>query len=266
MRKVLLVLLILAAMATLNVNARTISQHLIEIQVDGQENTHISERYVFSFDNPTELETLRSEARRIGADIAGWRAFDQNIYAHIGQIRPGTGKIGFEEKEGDRYVKIEYETRDPLFTAVETTRRTTYQLDSRQLSAFQTGSVYTIQPNTKIVIMIPRNGRFDAEQINPRPEINFETNRFVWSGYLNTTGAFEFEYWIEKQIAPTITISQAIQTFLPKDEFKVLLAILLLGLGVIYFKRNSIQEKIEGYIIENSTPDKQNETEPVELE
>ncbi len=245
---------------------RGISLHSIDITTDETGQGHVVEHYYFTFDNAKQLERMRSDARRLGADIAAWRAFDQNIYPHIGQIKPGTGKIGFEEKEGDRFVTIEYETRTPLFSKVESPRKTSFQLDSGLLSAFQTGSVYTIPPNTKLILTVPRNAKFDSTKINPMPEINFEANRFIWSGYLNTTGNFEFEYYTEKQIAPSISVSQSLQSFISTNEFKLLFAMVLLAMGFVYFKRNSIQKKIEKYVIDNSAPEKNGETEPVELD
>ncbi|GEM_PF-2355921 len=256
-----LLLLVLPA-----VSARSISQHSIQIEAEENGDAYITEQYFLSFDNSTELALMRARAREIGADIQGWQNFDAAIFPHIGIIKPGSGKIGFEEKEGDRFVKIEYVTRDPLFISEETSRRTTFHLDSRQFASFQTGSVYTISTNTKIVFLIPRQAGFNEANINPEAEINYEAKRFVWSGYRVSTGNLEFGYWLEKQIAPSIGISSLLQDLLPTSEFKILLAIGLLGMGMIYFKRNSLQQKIEKYLIENSSLEKETDEQKIELE
>lgn len=237
--------------------ARSISSHSIQIEISEKGEAHVSEQYFFSFNNPREIETLRNQAQLIGADLGGWKSFEPNIFPHIGEIMPGTGKIGFEEKEGDRFVKIEYDTKKPLFTIEETSRRLTYRLDASQFSSFQTGSTYTIPTNTKIALTLPPQARFDPNQFKPQPEINDEAKRFVWSGYLNTTGNLEAEFWIEKQIAPTFGISSFLQEFLPTQEFKFILAAGLFGIGVVYFKRKTIQQKIENYLIRHSTLEKE---------
>jgi hypothetical protein len=265
MRKTAL-LALCALMLLSTAHARAISQHSIQITVNETGQSHVVEQYFLSFNSPRELELTRAEALRIGADLSAWRTFDSSIYPHISGIKPGTGKIGFEEKEGDRYVKIEYDTQSPLFVADETPRRITYLLDSSQFNAFQTGSVYTIPPNTKIIMVLPATARVDLSTISPRPETGADPTRFVWSGYLNTTGNIEFGFWIEKQIAPSVALSQALQQFVATKEFNYVLGIVLLGLGLVYFKRRSLQEKIENYLVAHSSTEKYKEREPIELE
>ncbi|MDO8625695.1 MAG: hypothetical protein Q7R47_06435 [Candidatus Diapherotrites archaeon] len=258
----LIALLVLIPAAT----SRTISQHSIQIEVSDSGQGHVIEQYFLSFNSSRELEQTRADALRLGADLSAWRTFDAGIYAHIGSIKPGTGKIGFEEKEGDRYVKIEYDTQKPLFAMDETPRRITYRLDSGQFAAFQTGSVYTFPTNTKIILVLPRTARVDTDHLSPKPETGADPTRFVWSGYLNTTGAIEFGFWIEKQIAPSVALSQTLQQFVATKEFNYVLGLVLLCLGAVYFKRRTIREKVERYLIENSSADKYKEREPIDLE
>ncbi|MBU1930140.1 hypothetical protein KJ972_01410 [Candidatus Micrarchaeota archaeon] len=263
---ILSIALLLAGMA----HAATITQHSVEIEVDTAGFGNVTEKFVFLFESEQELENFRVQARKIGADLDAWRAFDGNITNYIGEIKAGS--IGYEETEGDRQVKLEYTTQEPLFLVNETARQIEYHLDSRSFELFRQGSIYIIPGNTKIIFFLPPSATIDIESLKPGLA-NLEAinqakseKRIFWVGHLSVSGDLEMNFTTEKQIVPSFSVSQLLQDLIESGEASFLAAIALILLGMVYFKRKSIQRKIENYLVENSSLEHKKETEEIEIE
>lgn len=265
----LLLLLVFASTA----HAITLTQHIIQIDVDMEGYGNVTERFVFLFNSENELMQFRSQAQNLGADLYSWRSYNPDITNSIGDIKPGTGSIGYEEAEGDRQVKLEYQTAQPLFTQTPTnSRETTFTIDSRAFESFRQGSVYVIPSNTKIIISLPSRASIDLESLKPSIENQeilqqIQNDKHIYlSGHLSISGNIGLQYIIEKQIAPTVTLTQVLQEMIRKGEASIIAAVILVLLGITYFKRKSIQDKLETFLADNSKLEHEEETEEIEID
>lgn len=271
MRHTLLLLLIVIGLAGFG-RAATITQHVIQIDVDSQGFGQVTEKFIFLFNSEQELLDFRGQAQRLGADLEAWKSFDSTITNYIGSIKAGTGRIGYEEREGDRQVKLEYQTQEPLFTKNETARQTDYSIDSGQFESFRKGSVYVIPSNTKIIFVLPKQANIKIESLKPEIEEpdsiqQMQTEkRIFWIGHRSISGNLGLQFSLEKQIAPPISLSQILRKTIESGEAQIAVAILLVLLSAFYFKRRSIQEKIENYLIRHSELELKKETDEIEVE
>lgn len=252
--------------------AATITQHAINIDVDSQGYGHVTEQFVFLFNSESELLDFRNQAQRLGADLGAWQSFDSNITNYIGAIKPGSGRIGYEEKEGDRMVKLEYQTEEPLFKKVETGRQTEYSVDSSAFQSFQKGSVYVIPSNIKIVFNLPKQANIQTDSLKPEIEdpnsiqqIQNE-KRIFWTGHLSISGNLGLNFTLEKQIAPGASLTQTLKTMIENRQAYLLAAVLLILASAAYFKRKTIREKIENYLVQHSEIEHTKESEEIEIE
>ncbi len=271
MKRFLKLLLALMAMASF-AHAATLTQHVIQINVDAQGFGQVTEKFVFLFDSERELIEFRSQAQKLGANLDAWRSYDASITNYVGSIRPGTGRIGYEEKEGDRQVKLEYQTQSPLFTKIETGRQTEYSVDSSVFEFFRKGSVYVIPSNTKIIFSLPKQANIKIESLKPEIEDPNDIQqaqtqkRVFWAGHRSISGNLGLAFSMEKQIAPATSLTQSIKTMIENRQAYGLAALLLVIASLAYFKRKSIQEKIENYLIQHSEIEHSKESEEIEIE
>lgn len=269
MRQIIFLLVILV-FCTGIAQASSLTQHSVDIEVGQDGFGKVTEKFVFLFESQNELEQFREQARKIGADLDAWRAFDNNITNYIGTIKEAS--IGYEETEGDRQVKLEYQTAEPLFFVNETARQTDYSLDSRAFESFRKGSIYIIPSNTKIIFSLPKNAKLNIASLKPSIEDRTAIERaraekrIFWIGHLSISGDLGLSYRIEKQIVPSVSLTQALESMIESGDASFLAAIILVLLGMTYFKRKSIQKKIESYLIEHSVLEHKKETDEIEIE
>lgn len=253
------------------VQAATITQHVIQIDVDSAGYGHVTEKFLFFFNSEKERVQFRSQAQKLGADLGAWRLFDASITNYIDNIKAGTGRIGYEEKEGDRQVKLEYQTQNPIFVKTETARQTEYRIDSGAFESFRQGSVYVIPSNTKIGFTFPKQAVIQVDSLKPEidPEaigIAQNEKKIFWSGHLSISGNLGLKFTIEKQITPSVSLSQILQNAVENGDASVAVAVALVLLGMVYFKRNSIQQKIEKYLIEHTQLEQTGQKEEIDIE
>lgn len=271
MKRFLELLLALMAMTGF-VQAASITQHAIQVNVDFQGFGQVTEKFVFLFDSERELVEFRSQAQKLGANLDAWRSYDATITNYVGSIQPGTGRIGYEEKEGDRQVKLEYQTQIPLFTKIETGRQTEFRIDSSAFESFRKGSVYVIPSNTKIVFNFPKQATIQLESLKPEIEDPNERQqaqtekRIFWAGHRSISGNLGLVFSMEKQIAPATSLMQSLKTMIENRQAYGLTAVLLVLASLAYFKRKSIQEKIENYLVQHSEIEHSKESEEIEIE
>lgn len=268
-QKIILALALIFFLAA-NASARTINQHVVEINVKTDGYGQVVEKFFLLFDSEYEITRFQEQTQILGADLDSWRAFDPAIHNYVGVIEQG--RITYEEKEGDRFVKLEYSTKQPIFQSNETVRQTSFAIDSGAFESLREGSVFVIPGNTKIVIQLPFQAQIDLASLKPALEQQSlkdqveQNKRIIWSGHLTISGNLSLNYSLDKEIAPNFGISKTFSEFVKTGQASYIIAIVLVILGIVYFKRSSIQQKIEKYLIENSSLEPKDEKEETELE
>jgi len=213
--------------------------HVIEIRVDAEGNTEIMERYFLSFQNENQKVNFREEVNQIGISIDGWNEYDNRIYPRIGQPADiSVQGISFiEDPAALDFLEITYNLETPIMEKkLETSRVIEYSLKPKFLNEFTEGSLWLIPEGTSI--------------IGVKPDASIEGNTVVWNGYVSGNELF-LEYSHFKNIT-SFDLNQSIQDLMQSDIFLFVVAIVAIGLIIVFAKRKTIETKIEEYIVENS--------------
>jgi hypothetical protein len=248
--------LALSASAT----AYSISRHEIEVSISNDGSATVTEKYFMDFLSVNDLRDFQARALQLGASLEAWQAFEKRIFAHIGGVKGGTGRVSLEQKDEEHFIKLEYDSSEPLATvSSETSRKTDWLLNSNAFQSFQVGSVYVIPTTTKITISVPKEARLDVESI--KPEGIVLGNSVAWNGYLYVSGNLVIKYSLEKQIAPAIGISKMMQEIVSSSLAPLFAAAVLVLAGLVYWKRKAIAKKIEAFVVNNSSIEGKEEEE-----
>lgn len=251
--KMLKIILIAAAFFFIlgNVGAQqySILGHTVEITVDNSGYGDISEKFALSFPNETQLENFKTKSQELGVDLANWEAFDSRIFAHIGRgkftIKSST--VSFDDKS--KFLDIHYTLTDPIMEKTdETSRVITYRLKTNAFTTFDVGNFWEIPANTVIRFELPNSVEV-AQPVSPAAAVT--NNVVVWEGY-KISNDLKLQYNFFKEIAPSFDLSAFILNLTSTSFFMPLMAVILVALGVVYWKRATLSEKIENYIVRHS--------------
>jgi len=241
-----------------------------EIQVEVNETGHVSvvEFYFLNFGSNEELNYFREAASKNSSTLSVWTAFNQKIFAHIGEKdeEVSSAAVSFiEDGLKKSYIKLIYSLDNPLFLRQEEApgRIVKWSLNQKGFSKFQVGSSIIIPEKTKVIFSFPIN----AEIILPlRPQGIVLDKKVVWQGY-TSDNRLELSYTLEKNIAPAFdTAKFALELMRSSYKFWALGIIIAVAI-IIYFTRKKIAKKIENYIVKNSSLEsKEAVEEEIELE
>ncbi len=245
-------------------SAYFIDRHIIQVNVAGDGSAKVSEKFFLVFRNAVDLTNFRGKALENGPSIDAWNAFDNNITTHIDSIKGGTGRVLFEEKQSERFVSLEYESSEQFMVKKsETSREILWEINQDVFKSFESASIYVIPSNTDISIVLPKNALVKGDIV---PTGVVSGNIVSWSGPINVSGKLVLDYSTEKQIAPGIGISKALQEIVASGTMPIIAIAVVIALAVVYQQRKNISKKIEKYVIEHSEIESKPGREDEELE
>jgi len=237
-----------------------IKETIIEINVQENGFGIISEKYLFEFKNQDELQYFVGMQQKNGSSLLSWITFDERIFPHIGENDLDTKNASVEFVENgltNSFLSITYENESPVFIEEKerTGRFVEWVFNSKKLNSFISGGVIILPENTVIEISFPLNAEIKES------DLEVKNGKISWEGY-KTTSKINIVYLIKENIAPTFNLSSMIQGFVSNRDLVLGLIAVIIFISVIsYFKRDSLTEKIEGFIIKNSEIDAGEETE-----
>mgnify|MGYP005653370243 CR=1 FL=1 len=112
---------------------------------------------------------------------------------------------------------------------------------------FESGALWVIPEGITLIITVPE----DVELKPPVPEAVVTGKTITWKGF-KSSNSLEIRYTEFKQIAPSFELSQFFQMLLGSEEGIIILGITVVCIVALYWKRESISDKIENYIVEHS--------------
>ncbi|MFH1663666.1 MAG: hypothetical protein ABH986_02570 [archaeon] len=240
----------------------TIKQTSIGIETQEDGFGVVSEKYFFEFRSQDELDYFVTTAQKNGSSLQIWSSFDSRIFPHIMENELDIKKASVEFVQNgleNSYLRIVYENESPVFIEKQqkTGRFVEWSFNSRKLNNFLSGGLIIIPENTLIEIMLPSNAEIK--------ESNFEAKNGAISlqGY-KSTSKINIVYAVKENIAPTFNLSSAIQGIISdKQSASILLVLVAAVSALIYFKKETVTEKIDDFIVKNS---KVEESEKNEIE
>ncbi len=245
-------------------SAYFIDRHLIQADIADDGSAKVSEKFFLVFRNAVDLTNFRNKALENGPSIDAWSAFDGNIATHIDSIKGGTGRVLFEEKQSERFVSLEYETSEQFMKKKsETSRKILWEINQNVFRSFESASIYVIPNNTDISILLPKNALIEGDIV---PTGVVSGNIVSWSGPINVSGKLVLDYSTEKQIAPGIGISKALQEIVANGTMPIIAIVIVIVLAIVYQQRKAISKKIEKYVVDHSQIESKPGREEEELE
>lgn len=242
----------------------TIKETRIEIKVKENGFGEISEKYFFDFRSQEELSYFVGVAQKNGSSLLNWITFDERIFPHIGEdeFDAKNALVEFVDQGiKDSFLSIKYENESPVFIEEKERegRFVEWKFNSKKLNALLSGGVIILQENTLLEIELPLNA--EIKETN----LEVKNGKVFWQGY-KTSSQISIVFVIKENIAPTFNLSLMIQSIVSNQESLTALILIVIAVVIILsLKKNSISEKIDGFIIKNSKIEKEEESE-IEIE
>lgn len=253
-KNIVRIIILIAISVFLVSNASALSysiiNHTIEISVNETGNANIIEKFHFYFPSIAQLEEFKQTSENIGLDLEEWEALDSKITAHIGKDRYAIKNISGGFNESSESLEIRYSLLEPIMEKIdETSRVVKYSLKANAFSAsFDAGDLWEIPVNTTIRVILPTNAELTK---TPSPKASVFENIIAWEGY-TTSNKLELEYELIKEIAPSFDIAKFLLNLTSSNLFIPVIAVLVIIVGIVYWKRNEINSRIENYVVEHS--------------
>ena len=258
--RVLLVLtLLLFLVSSVNAQQFEILNHTIDVTIDEYGKGDIVERFSLFFVNNIQLELFKEESQNLGVDLGAWEVFDSRIRTYIGKDRftIAHGTIGFDESS--KILVIEYTLTEPIMERIDDTSRvSTYKLKTNaMITEFIAGSFWEIPDNTTINFILPPNSEI-KQPVSPEAVVS--GSLVTWQGY-KSSNQLNLQYDLFKEIAPAFDISKFILDLTQTELFIPVLAVFVIVIGIVYWRRDKLSARIENYVIRNSeiTPKEEEE-------
>lgn len=245
-RRLLFMLFLLVFIAGA-VNARNLEKHGLLVLIDSQGLASIKEKYYYAFENDAELEAFKQTVKQNGPSFVAWKVFDASIFPHIigSEDELLQKSVLFNEEQG--FLEINYSLSSKIVMLDEQSRTTVFSLIQNRFNYFIQGASVIIPKNTSITISIPEN----ALVLQALPVPSKQNHEISWNGFLSSN-QLALVYEIRKPIAPTISLSDLVEGIFSKSENVFILVIIAVIIIFLYWKKDAVSEKIEGYVVKHS--------------
>ncbi|MFH1256919.1 MAG: hypothetical protein V1494_06545 [Candidatus Diapherotrites archaeon] len=261
----LLVLAVFFVLLSAGVSAIKVSNHLIEINVDRDGFAHVIENYELVF-NALEADEFMQAAQENSSSLLAWQADYNWFFPRLGETNGlnvvKASYVTFDEKNNT--LTLDYFIQDQIARIQkDAPRATMWFIADEQLSAFENQGVISIPEATRIVFNLPSGAEVAKESLTPKATVF--GNSIVLSGV--TTNYINITYSIAKPIAPTVNAFALLKDFFSEPQNIILPAlIVIIVVALVFWKREKLREKIEGYVIEHSDLEATEPSEETEVE
>ncbi|MBI4210658.1 MAG: hypothetical protein HY544_04095 [Candidatus Diapherotrites archaeon] len=217
----------------------------ITVSLDNEGKGSVTESYQLEFETLSEVQSFEKTARENSSSLRAWEADYGFFYPHfekpLGGIKDSTS-ISVSEESGN--ITLKYSPNE-TFARIEgrEQRSDVYAIDYRQLQQFNAGGTIVIPENTTINIVLPSNSEINAAKLPPKASVN--GNTVTLTGI--QSNSITVEYRVFKPIAP-----RSDDLVYQISNWYILFPAVLIILGILYLKREEIEEKIESYLVEHS--------------
>ena len=229
----------------------SVTSHTIDIQIAGEGNDTVIEKFFVGFPNEVEKKAFRDNSLLLGTNIDEWKSFNQEFTTSLGQ-NTSNKKISYTEGE-QNYLQISYDLAEPLMAkGKETTMVTEYLIKVNYFNAFYQAGLWIIPDNTKISIELPPGAEI-RDTVEPQASITNAGSRKIvaWEGY-KSGNRLTLNYIMWKKIDPVIDLNALTLFLFNTQEGMLLILIVIIAIVVIVWQRKKITQKIEEFVETNS--------------
>lgn len=211
----------------------------MNITVDPEGNSHITEKTVFILENLPERQSFEFYLSQGKTILTDWQSFSKNIKYHLSgsvtNLRITATReysINFEAAS----VILEYDSTQLVKSEKVGSRITRFTLDSSLIALSGGRGELTLGNNMNLLVKLPRDAY--AIQLAPSPS-SAQANEFSWFGPIS--GKWELSYEREKDLSDEVN-EFFLQTY--RDlQSSYLWIFLLILLGAVAFKLVQPREK-----------------------
>jgi len=250
-KKALLVIILLMAMTFAHAISYSLTSHEINIQIAGEGNDTVIEKFFIGFPNETEKKAFRDKSLVLGTNIEEWEKFNPEFKTSLGQ-NTSNKKISYTEG-GQNYLQISYDLSEPLMAkGKETTMVTEYIVKANYFNSFYQAGLWIIPDNTKISVELPPGAEI-RDTVEPQANITTLGSRKIvtWEGY-KSGNRLTLNYITWKKIDPVIDLNAITLFLFNTQEGMLLILIVVIIIAVVIWQRKKIAQKIEDFVETNS--------------
>ncbi len=244
MRAVFFVLAFLLLAATIHAAELTGQQYFISVQENA--TGKIVELYYFSFLDSADKEEFQKTVQKNGSSLLAWQAFDSDIHIHFGELSDVANATFQFDAESDALV-LQYDADYAIVQkTAEDPRTETWTFNSKLFREFDKGSIYVIPSTSTVDIVLPLN----AIVVNVPEKAVVSENRIRFSNVSQTS--LDIQYTLPKTIAPAPDTATLLKEFFDNRFNLIIVAILILFLVFVLWKRKEVGKKIEDFVVAHS--------------
>ena len=262
MKKVVITLIIFCLFLSA-VSAISVKQNTIELIVDDEGNAKIQEKYELSF-FAGERDKFKGMAEENSSSIAAWQAdfdwFGPHFGGLVGENKIYDASISFDEDS----TTFEYGLNNITVISEDALRETTWGLRENLFDRFVSGGLITISNSTKIIFRLPIDARISQGDLPPGATL-IASSIVELSGINNNK--IDVKYSIGKPITPDLDPYILIRNIVRDESTLSIVAVIgAIIVGIAYFKRKDITERLQNYIIDNSQIETRDPEEEIEID
>ena len=242
MKKLFFVLGVL--LLALNVNALEVVNLEIVIDLDDSGNAIIQENYNLQFISPFEKEDFNVESIANSSSVSAWQADYEFFIAHFARTTENINLSSITYDNEAQKLTFEYSLKEPLASLIEQGQRAdSFEINDREFFAFNESGTIVIPDNTEIRINLPSNTQINSNELPSKAIITGSS--ILLTGI--QSNSINISYTLLKPIAPTAQLFEGISNI-----YVILGPLLILVLLVVLVRRQSIEKRIEDYLVDHS--------------
>ena len=227
------------------VNAVSVDTHKIVADVHENGFAEITETYNLSFTSPFEKNEFDRKAVENSSSIQAWQFDYAFFYPRFGGTIDKLASSTISYDRESQNLIFSYTLKEMFSTLITSEQRSDFfTIDDKQLSAFNDSGTIVIPENTTFIINLPQNSEIDSSNL---PEKAIVTGTSVSLSGIQSN-SISLDYRILKPIAPS-NFNFFADIY---DIYFIILPIVALLAIMIFLKKDTIEEKIENYLVNHS--------------
>jgi hypothetical protein len=250
--KLFMLILLICIIGLVNAASYDVWLHSVGIDVDSTGNATIVEKYHLFFSGDDAKFNFRENSISLGSDLDKWSEFDTRFAPTIGPNKIINGAISYSEGE-DNYLEIKYKLSESLMSkGKETSFSEEYNIKATYLNKLYQSGLWVITDNTRITISLPPGAEL-VENVSPQATIEQNSTRktITWNGH-TSANKLTVKYIVWKKINPIIDLNELSNFLFRTNEGLVIIFVILICIGTIFWKRHYFSAKIEKFVEENT--------------
>ena len=243
MKKLFFVLAIL--LLTLNAQATEVINLEINIDIDNSGNATITENYNLQFISPFEKKEFNDEAIANSSSVSAWQADYEFFIPHFARNTENINSSSITYDNEAQRLTFVYTLKEPLASLIEQEQRSDlFEINDREFFSFNKSGTIVIPENTEIRINLPSNTQINRDELPSKAVITGSS--ILLTGI--QSNSLNISYIFLKPIAPTgLQLVEGIS-----NTYVILGPLIILILLIVVVRRQSIEKRIEDYLVEHS--------------